>query len=226
MRYYHIFLVCFILTLAFGFGGNCLAKTCSFGSSIYECPDIMINCPADNLASRGCALVTGAGQQAGRGISRTDVNACCKLSQDINFEGHSFKKGCIVGEQYKAGQQESYCLIDSKLWQLTIPAEAVGGGPSGAGSFDCPADNGRYYKKWGMVCLLNTIHSLANWLFYIMLVISVFLVCLAGFYHMTAFGDPQKAGTSRNMVLFALIGLILALVSRIIPAMVQFAVSG
>ncbi|MCX6790695.1 MAG: hypothetical protein NTV62_00685 [Candidatus Gribaldobacteria bacterium] len=71
------------------------------------------------------------------------------------------------------------------------------------------------YKKWGMVCLVSTIYSITDWAFFII---------LAGFFYLTAFGDPAKISQASHTIVYAIIGLVIALVSRIVPSIVLMVV--
>jgi hypothetical protein len=164
-----------------------------------------------------CGAIYGKCEpKGGGGLPISDVNACCKINHHIKFEGINFQKGCIVGEQYVAQQQESYCSIDGKEWELTEDIEKTK---------DCLAgpNDEKFYKKWGIVCLVNTIYSITDWLFFVMLTTAVFLFALAGFYYFTALGEPQKIGQANNILVFGIIGLAVALISKMVPSIVLMA---
>jgi len=90
----------------------------------------------------------------------------------------------------------------------------------------CPATTSLAYAgdDWGIVCLLNTTINVTNWVFYIMMIISVLFVIVGGFLYMTSGGDPDKAGKGRQMITYAMIGIVIALLARVIPAIVRFIV--
>ena len=73
-----------------------------------------------------------------------------------------------------------------------------------------------------MCCLFNTIYTVTDWVFYILLIIVVFMMVLGGFYFVTAAGDPERATKGRQLIVYALIGLVIALLARLIPAAVRF----
>lgn len=52
--------------------------------------------------------------------------------------------------------------------------------------------------------------SLANWIFTILLVIAVIAILIGAFYFVTAGGDAERIGTARSLVLYAVIGIIVA----------------
>ena len=73
---------------------------------------------------------------------------------------------------------------------------------------------------WGTVCLINSINSVVDWIFLFLLVISVALIAIAGFMWMTSGGDAAKTKTAGAMIVAALIGIVIALLARVLPAVV------
>ena len=73
---------------------------------------------------------------------------------------------------------------------------------------------------WGTVCLINSINAVVDWIFLFLLVISVALIAIAGFLWMTSGGDAAKTKTAGQMIVAALIGIVIALLARVLPAVV------
>jgi len=48
------------------------------------------------------------------------------------------------------------------------------------------------------------------------------MIVFGGFYYVTAAGDPERVGKGRQFIIYALIGFIIALLARLIPAVVRF----
>lgn len=144
---------------------------------------------------------------------QSDVNACCKLHKTFKFEGIEFKKGYIVGEQWTQ-DKPSYCFMDGETKELKadyIEVLKSSTLPSGPGSLG-------YYKKWGMVCLINVIYRIADWAFYLMFVFAVCLLTATGFKLMWHRGDPEKTKKTLKMVWYTIVALILALLAKIGPS--------
>lgn len=82
------------------------------------------------------------------------------------------------------------------------------------------------YNKgdWALACIVNTVYNITDWLFYILIVITVIFVIIGGFIIMTSSGSPEKAKTGQNFIVFALIGLVIAILARVIPAIVKYLV--
>tara|TARA_Y100000310_G_C20516450_1_gene731427 strand:+ start:344 stop:658 length:315 start_codon:yes stop_codon:yes gene_type:complete len=56
--------------------------------------------------------------------------------------------------------------------------------------------------------------NIVNWLFTILLVVATIWLIIAGYYFVTAQGDPDRVAKARNMVLWALIGVLVAFAAK------------
>lgn len=81
------------------------------------------------------------------------------------------------------------------------------------------------YPMCGMCCILDAVHTVTDWIFYGLMVVVGLLVVWGGFTIATAGGDPAKVGAGRSSILYAMIGLAVALLSQAIPAVVTALVS-
>ena len=73
---------------------------------------------------------------------------------------------------------------------------------------------------FGMCCFVQTIHKITNWIFYIMTVIAILLFVYGGITFMTSMGNPDGATKGKNILIYAIIGLIVALLAKIVPSIV------
>lgn len=69
--------------------------------------------------------------------------------------------------------------------------------------------------------VMATLTSITNWLFTILLAIAAMFIIVAGYYFITAMGDPDKVAKARNFVLYALIGVIVGIAARGLVALVE-----
>jgi len=76
--------------------------------------------------------------------------------------------------------------------------------------------------EFGVVAMFNTLYTVTNWVFYIMTVVAVLMIVFGGFTYLTAAGDPGKAGKGKGILMYAIIGLAIALIAKIIPSLVRF----
>jgi hypothetical protein len=79
-----------------------------------------------------------------------------------------------------------------------------------------PADT----DKWGLICLVNTINSTTSWIFLVLMSIAFVLILVAAFFWATSGGNSEKQKKAGQMIAAALIGIVIALLSRIIPGVV------
>ncbi len=79
-------------------------------------------------------------------------------------------------------------------------------------------------KNCGICCLLQTVYVVTDWMFYLLTILVVFMVIYGGFAYITAAGDPEKAGKGKKILTYAIIGLAIALLAKIIPSVVKFIV--
>jgi len=74
---------------------------------------------------------------------------------------------------------------------------------------------------WGMIGLLAGINTAVNWIFVILIIVVALLVALGAFMIVTAGGAPENLEKGRKYILYALIGLVVALLARAIPSIVS-----
>ena len=74
--------------------------------------------------------------------------------------------------------------------------------------------------KWGSICLINAVNNVVDWIFLFLLVISVAMIAIAGFLWMTSGSDTKRVELAKNMIIAALVGLVIAILARILPAVV------
>jgi prolipoprotein diacylglyceryltransferase len=64
------------------------------------------------------------------------------------------------------------------------------------------------------VPLLQGIERIGNFLFTVLLAIAVIFIVIAGVRFVTAGGDPEQVKSARDMILYAVVGLIIAILAR------------
>jgi hypothetical protein len=61
---------------------------------------------------------------------------------------------------------------------------------------------------------LGALNAITNWLFSILLIVAAIFIIIAGYYFVTASGDPEKTSKARNFVLWALIGVLVGFLAK------------
>jgi len=79
---------------------------------------------------------------------------------------------------------------------------------------------------WGMICLLDAVYSVTDWIFYGLLSLVTVFTVYGGFIIVTAGSDPEKVKEGRQLVIWATVGLIVAFLSRVIPSIAEGVVGG
>lgn len=68
--------------------------------------------------------------------------------------------------------------------------------------------------------LVDTLQSLANWLLAVIGVIAVIMLLYGAFLFLTAAGDEERHGKAKNVVVYGLIGVLIAILSFAIVSFV------
>jgi len=74
---------------------------------------------------------------------------------------------------------------------------------------------------WGMLCLLDSVYSVTDWIFYGLLSLVSVLTVYGGFAIVTAGGDSEKVGKGRDYIVYATLGLVVAFLSKVIPSIAE-----
>lgn len=86
--------------------------------------------------------------------------------------------------------------------------------------------DGTYYCMYstgdcGMCCLLNGIYNITDWVFVVLMAVSSLMIIWGAVLFTTSSGDPEKVGRARNLIIFAAVGIAVALFSRAVPPAVK-----
>jgi hypothetical protein len=68
--------------------------------------------------------------------------------------------------------------------------------------------------------IINLMCKVFDYMFYGLIALSIIIVVIAGFNYVTAGGDSEKVSKANKMILYAAIGIAIALVARGIPLIV------
>lgn len=73
----------------------------------------------------------------------------------------------------------------------------------------------------GMCCLLNGIYNITDWVFVVLMAVSSLMIIWGAVMFTTSSGDPEKTGAARQLIIFAAVGIAVALFSRAVPPAVR-----
>jgi len=105
-------------------------------------------------------------------------------------------------------------LIATSVFAQAIPGQIPDVGIQGVGA---PVSIG------GAVGWLITI---VRWFYTIIFIVAVFMILLSAFYFVTSGGDPDKSKKARQTLLFAVVGIVVALLAYGIVYFVQNSLAG
>lgn len=128
-------------------------------------------------------------------LAQTGPIECCKMRRAVTIDGVIAAKDTVVGE----GKVGESCSMGKSTAVLTAPSPTT---------------------KWGLFCLINTINAVIDWIFIVLISVVMIFVAIGAFNILTSAGSPDKVASGRNYILYAAIGLLVALLARAVPAIV------
>ena len=149
------------------------------------------------------------------------LKECCTIKQDM-----SWKKGSIYTTCNAAG-----CTGTPKDCSASPYCSLTKNDTLGAkGKDSCPTPTtpnavvNRASEQWGMICIVNTVTYVTNWIFYLMMIAVVIVFVVAGAKYMMSSGDTEKTKSAKNLIIFGIVGLVIALIAKLIPSVVKLIV--
>ena len=76
-------------------------------------------------------------------------------------------------------------------------------------------------KAWGLCCTLDGVYTATDWVFAGIMALVIIFILIGGFYILTAAGAPERVASGRQFIVWACIGLAVALGAKAIPAIVK-----
>lgn len=79
-------------------------------------------------------------------------------------------------------------------------------------------------ENCGLCCLLNSVITVTDWVFVFIMIVVSLMIIIGAFNYVTSGGDPGKTASGRNYIMYAAIGLVIALFAKAIPYVVMLLV--
>ncbi len=76
----------------------------------------------------------------------------------------------------------------------------------------------------GMCCLIQVVYNVTNWIFYLMMIAVVIVFVAAGAIYMMSSGDAEKTKRAKGLMIYGIVGLVVALIAKLIPSVVKLIV--
>ena len=146
-------------------------------------------------------------------VDKVYVYKCAKNSTSWSDEGwntsYTFPEGAVVVDLSVKGDPDTYkCYLGDE--EVKVPPD------------QCEYDEGIYATKaWGILCLMDTICTITDYVYWFGLIFATIFLCVAGYFFLTAGGDPYKISQAKSFVLWAVIGVAILVLSKAITWMLQ-----
>lgn len=73
----------------------------------------------------------------------------------------------------------------------------------------------------------DILNQIVGWVYRIFFVVAALFIIIAAFYYLTAQGNPEKVGEAKNMIIYAVVAIVVALIAVGIDVMIKtFLVTG
>jgi hypothetical protein len=76
-------------------------------------------------------------------------------------------------------------------------------------------------KEWGLLCLLSSVYVITDWIFTFLMAVVGVMIILGAFTIVTAAGSPEKLNKGKSYILYAAIGMVVALLAKAVPALIK-----
>jgi hypothetical protein len=73
----------------------------------------------------------------------------------------------------------------------------------------------------GMCCLLNGVYNATDWIFVILMAVASLMIIFGAVLFTTSQGDPEKTTKARSLILYAAVGIAVALFARAVPPVIK-----
>jgi len=161
---------------------------------------------------------------------------CCQLNHEITLDDITVK--ARADGQLDVGDPIEYQTIEKRASYAFLDGAIVGEvhDEDDDGIIDPPTadlDENECYvgntiqlldvssPSWGMVCLVNTIYNITDWVFWFALALAIIMGGITGFFFMTAGGEPYKAEKARSMFIWVVVGIAVAVSAKVITALIM-----
>ena len=87
-------------------------------------------------------------------------------------------------------------------------------------------DEGECLAGAPTVDVMGALNRITNWAFTILIAVAALFIIFAAFEFVTAKGEPEKVKSAREYVLYALVGVVVALLARGLVQLIETIVTG
>ncbi|MEK9153604.1 MAG: pilin [Patescibacteria group bacterium] len=166
-----------------------------------------------------------------QGKATEKLRECCIIRRAFEIEKSSVSVGAVPGAVV-ACTKATVAPFDLPAACKLAKGDSIGpNGLTTATATICPtltletAIVSNHSANWGIICLLNVVYYVTDWIFYLMMIAVVIVFVIAGAKYMMSSGDPEKTKSAKNLMIFGIVGLIVALIAKLVPSVVRMIVA-
>ena len=133
----------------------------------------------------------------------------------------------VAGDVIMPGEQQpnECCVVRHNLKPLAGDTNGPSKGDIAGPDFSSFCDIGTVNytsASWAAYCSIDAIYTITDWAFWIVMILAVLIFVIAGGMFVTAAGDPEKAARGKKIIIYGVVGVIIALLAKLIPAVARF----
>ena len=136
----------------------------------------------------------------------------------VGAQDQKIKECCVIGQNIDLDEANATPATKCNATDIAAPDLTAAKVCKSTATTFCGGE------KWGMYCLVNVVYNVTNWIFYLMMVAVVIVFVIAGAIFMMAGGSTEKTKSAKNMMILGIVGLVIALVAKLIPSVVKLIV--
>jgi len=89
------------------------------------------------------------------------------------------------------------------------------------GATICEEGTGKYIEDGALCCILDLMETVIDYAFVILLIVAGVIIVISAFSFATAAGAPDKVNAARDKLIWALIGIVVAFLSKGLAKLVE-----
>jgi len=171
-------------------------------------------------------LLVGSVAPAVATAQSTKLQEYCTIKNDMTWTSGKICKPSTGNTEDSTCDTSGDCAAAGTNCVLEKSIHTIGPSYSVVTSYDSTSGDAdgwvtHYADQWGMICLVNSVNTITNWIFYLLMIIVVVMVVIGGATYMLSAGNPERAGKGKSIIIYGVIGLVIALLARLIPSLVK-----
>lgn len=74
--------------------------------------------------------------------------------------------------------------------------------------------------------IVNILENILRWVYTIFFIVAALFIIIAAFHYLTAQGNPEKVGSAKDMMIYAVVAIVIALIAMSIPFLLRNFIQG